>query len=528
MKDLNELLQAGVSLDTVLDASVRMTPLEAEQTDQALAAAGVRALSELVDAVPQNKEAATELIAETWERHSVHVGFAFRLQPSEVETLIFRLKSGMPYGTKGAIDGLVQAIKREARRQKQELKGRFASGGIDGADPATWDKLAKTDNGAPIQSFDNLCIVLEHDPKWAGRFAYCEFSDKCLLDGNSLSDKDTLQVRRWAEQAYGLRMSSNNVHEATVLISHNRPVHPVRDYLNSVEWDGIDRIDFMFSTWFGVEDNNLVRAYGRKFMISAVARIFEPGCKVDTMPILVGLQGSRKSSGFAALAHKWFRDSPIDMNSKDGFAVLSGSWIHEMPEIEALRRAREASTIKAFLSSREDVYRPAFGRHLREQPRQCVFVGTDNAEGPFLKDPTGSRRFWVMKVVEGVDVEGLEANRDQLWAEAVHRYRAGERWWLDEYETGLQREENRRWEEPDYWTEALNNYIDAREDDAMPGEEVLIRTEHAVQEALGIPAERARGKPNNAAVRVLTERGYVRRRRARLGKWFYVKLMEGG
>lgn len=528
MKDLNDLLQAGVSLDTVLEASARMTPLEAEETDQALAASGIQLLTEFATSVPQGKDDAQARIGWLISDHATQLGYAWRLRATETEGLLFKAKASMPHGAKGDVATLVQAIKREAKRQQRELKGRFVSSGKDGADPGVWDALTKTEEGTPLQSFDNACIVLEKDPRHRNRLSHCEFSARSLRDGEPLTDEDTLSTRRWLEQAYGLRLSSIMVHEAIELVARGTKVHPIREYLSGLAWDGVPRLDSMFPALFGVEDTTIAHAYGRKFMISAVARVMDPGCKVDTMPILVGGQGAKKSTGFEVLAGRWFRDAPIEMGSKDGSAVLAGSWIHEMPELESLRRGKEATTVKAYLSMKVDVYRPSYGRHVIEQPRQCVFVGTSNP-GKFLKDPTGSRRFWVMQVEGRVNVDRIAQLRDQLWAEALHRFNQGEEWWLTDQEEERRRKANDRWQEPDVWSEQLHAWLDEFEATLAANTEARVRMQQMASEALGISAERVQGKPSSAAIEVLTDRGYRRAYRkdkgSNRGTYYYVRML---
>jgi putative DNA primase/helicase len=166
----------------------------------------------------------------------------------------------------------------------------------------------------------------------------------------------------------------------------------------------------------------------RAWLIQAVARALNPGCKADTVLILRGRQGSGKSTSLSILGGDWFRDTPIDLASKDRFSALQGAWIYELAELDSLRRA-EAQTLKAFVSSQRDSYRPSYGRNTRDVPRTTVFAGTTN-DDEFLQDATGSRRWWVIETTT-CDAQTLRQDRDQLWAEAVHAYRQGEGWHLD-------------------------------------------------------------------------------------------------
>jgi len=164
-------------------------------------------------------------------------------------------------------------------------------------------------------------------------------------------------------------------------------------------------------------------------MMSAVARIYIPGCKADCALILEGPQGIRKSSALMAIAKPWFADRLSDLSSKDAAMETRGVWIIEIAELDTMGRA-EVSTIKAFMSRTQDRFRPPYGKRLVDLPRQCVFAGSVNPEGGYLKDPTGGRRFWTV-VCGNIDISALEQDRDQLWAEARNRFRRNEPWWLE-------------------------------------------------------------------------------------------------
>jgi predicted P-loop ATPase len=195
----------------------------------------------------------------------------------------------------------------------------------------------------------------------------------------------------------------------------------------------------------------------KRFLVSAVARVMNPGCKVDTVLVLVGKQGAKKSTFFAELAKGWFLDSAIDIHSKDAYEQLRRGWIIEWSELEALRRSRDASAIKAFVTSQVDVYRPAYGRVAKEHPRQCVFVGTTNDQ-EFLSDPTGNRRWWPLAVKDSIDIKTLRAIRDQIWAEAVELYLANEQHWLTDEEEAAIQPERQRHMVSDLWEKTVIGY----------------------------------------------------------------------
>jgi predicted P-loop ATPase len=226
--------------------------------------------------------------------------------------------------------------------------------------------------------------------------------------------------------------------KALVAVAKENPFHPVREYLESLQWDGVQRIDSWLRDYLGVTDTQLHRAFSAKFLISAVARIFEPGCKVDTAPVLEGEQGLGKSQVCRALfGSEWFMDRMPEIATKDAQQALQGVWGIELAEMAAVRRS-DANAVKAMLSTPVDRFRASYGRVTEDHPRQCVFIATVNPNGSgYLQDETGARRFW--PVLCGAtwppgrkaDVRAVTAVRGQLWAEAVRRYRSGEKWYLE-------------------------------------------------------------------------------------------------
>ena len=251
-----------------------------------------------------------------------------------------------------------------------------------------------------------------------------------MLDGQPLTDADLTRTSCWIEEVYQATPSRDLVHEVAVCVADEQAFHPVRDWLAGLRWDGVERTPGLLPNVLGVEDTALHREMGRAFLVGAVARVMEPGCKLDTMLVLVGAQGAGKSQFCARLMPDptWFGDTPVDLRSKDAYVALQGKWLYEIAEMEAVR-GRSATRVKSFLSSPVDHYRAPYGRTAQDHPRQCVFVGTSNHPDLF-DDGTGSRRFWPVQV-GGVDLAALTRDRDQLWAEALVRYRRGEAWHLD-------------------------------------------------------------------------------------------------
>ena len=297
----------------------------------------------------------------------------------------------------------------------------------DKRDPKTGEVEVE---GSAMACLSNIHFILTNDRVWLGRFAFNELTDQVELDGEPITDGAVVNIALWLDTVYLCRASTTQTHDIVDLIARDTSYHPVRRYLEGLKWDGLARADGLLVDYLGADDTILHRAMARKWMISAVARALDPGCKVDQTLILKGPQGSLKSSFFAALCAgaSWFKDTPIDLRNKDAMQALQGVWIYEFAELDSIR-PRESTTTKAFLSSQVDSYRPPYGRVFVQKRRQCVIVGTTN-EDEFLADRTGSRRFWPV-AVGTIALEAVKADRDQLWAEAVAAFKAGETWWLE-------------------------------------------------------------------------------------------------
>jgi len=272
--------------------------------------------------------------------------------------------------------------------------------------------------------------ILRIDPWTRHQITHDDLAYSVLVHGEPVTDETTGKIAIWMEKIYRCKVAASRVHEVICVIASDARFHPVRRWLDTLQWDGVPRLDKMLTTYFGAEDAPLHREYARRWMISACARARKPGCKVDTALILVGAQGAGKSSSIAILCgEQWFNSTQIDLtDAKAAAEKMMGVWIYELGELSTLRRG-DFAAIKQALTTQVDKFRPAYGRCTVARPRTCVFIGTTN-EQTVLTDSTGSRRFWCVGV-GACDRVGLEEDRDQLWAEADAAYRSGERWWLD-------------------------------------------------------------------------------------------------
>ena len=249
--------------------------------------------------------------------------------------------------------------------------------------------------------------------------------------GRTLTEMTVLQVRTYVMdrcQSSGFEPSKEHVHDSLNFHATTNIINPIMDYLNGLEWDGESRVSQLFARGFNCITNDYTDAVSTCFMVGAVARQRDPGCKFDTMPIVNGEQGSLKSTGFKVLfSPVWFSDAAIPkLSDKDAPQLLHGIWMHEFAELASLRKA-DMNELKAFMSRSMDRYRPPYGRKIENHPRRIVFAGTVNQRG-YLDDPTGARRFWPLQMPRGarVDIEWIGENRDQLWADADALYKAGE------------------------------------------------------------------------------------------------------
>lgn len=326
-------------------------------------------------------------------------------------------------------------------------------------------QLAKTPQGHVRNTFDNICRILEHHPKYGENLTYDEMRLTPLLGERAVNDADVGRIRRELEQNFGIQAAEANVRAALCTVSDARRFHPVRRYLTSLEWDGESRIERVASTILHADVSPLNIAMVRKWFISAAARALDPGCKCDDIFVLQGSQGSYKSTFFSTLGGKWFSDTFMNITDKDGLLQLHSAWIYEWAEIESITNVKQASTVRAFASSKSDSFRAPFGRTIEIHPRSNVIVGSVNPE-QFLTDPEGTRRFHVVQVPKGqeVDINKLTEWRDQLWAEAVSLYKRGEQWHLTKGEEAKREEANREFDVEDSWEQPVSEWLARKPD----------------------------------------------------------------
>ncbi|WP_026762647.1 virulence-associated E family protein [Selenomonas artemidis] len=306
-----------------------------------------------------------------------------------------------------------------------------------------WKKrLQRNKNGVLENSLHNIRLIMENDP-YMKNIVFNQLADGMEIRGavpwkhpaRFWRDADDAQLICYIDASYG-SFSQRNYDIAVTKAADDRSYHPIKEYFDGLPvWDEMPRVDTVLIDYLGAQDNAYVRAVTRKALCAAYMRIYHPGIKFDYITVLNGNQGIGKSTLIAKLGMEWFADSLTlsDMNDKTAAEKLQGYWIHEIGEMAGMRKA-ELEKVKAFVSRQDDKYRASFGRRVTPHPRQCIFFGTTNSENGYLRDITGNRRFWNVKVTGDGRMKPWDLGQemvDQIWAEVIVLSNAGEELFLD-------------------------------------------------------------------------------------------------
>ncbi|MCF1444482.1 VapE domain-containing protein [Ralstonia nicotianae] len=406
-----------------------------------------------------------------------------------------------------------------------------------GYEPDWRDELIRKPRGGFEDCYQNVYLVLKHHPEWAGVIAYDEFAGRAVKRRTTPCGTEPGEWDAYDDQRFGLWLAR----EMDIVIKGDGPVaagvsmvarehrfHPVQDYLRALRWDGVDRLDYWLEECMearpvvvGIE---YLRVAGRKALIGAVARALEPGCKLDNMLILEGGQGRGKSTAIRILGGEWFSDTQLDLTSKDSYMALKGVWFYEIGEMDSFNRA-DTTRVKGFVSSAVDRFREPYQRREIVQPRQQMFIGTTN-QNEYFKDTTGNRRFWPVRVEGMVDLNRLREWRDQLFAEAVHRFEAGEIWHptREEQDRLFKPEQDFR-EVPDPWLPLVDRYL--RQPEQKLHEQFFL--EDLLTKALAIAPDRL-GPARQEAMRVaaiMSRLGFEKRRQSTGDRLYYYARVAG-
>lgn len=359
-------------------------------------------------------------------------------------------------------------------RKKKEQNTKPAKAATDGpaasivslaaARQDTWlDKLQRSDRGFKANDF-NVTVALNNAPELVGKIAwdrrqltYAALTETPAGPAGRWSDSHTAQLAVWL-QSLTIPITMRHVETALAAVARRNEVDPLGEYLNGLRWDGEERLATWLADYCEAERSEANGIIGAKFMIGAVARALRPGCQMDHMLVLEGDQGQRKSAAIRILGGDYAGENLPDFHSKDAMQIIGCKWIVEVSELAAIGKS-QLEAIKAFITRREDTFRPPYGKHPLTVPRWSVLIGNYNPDGVgILQDTTGGRRFWVVAVGK-INTEALAYNRDDLWAEAVVCFKRGDRWWPDkdqEIPIAVQQELRR---DTDDWLELIERWI---------------------------------------------------------------------
>ena len=341
---------------------------------------------------------------------------------------------------KASFQAMCDFAVNDERVKRQFAEERRAAAMEDFETADDWESLLQLDKKGQIKNtLTNIAIILRHDPNLQS-IVFNQFKNMIDVIGQlpwrqvkpGWGDADLACAKMYFERIYGIWSPTKFKDALLGVVSSERVYHPVKEYLDGLSWDGVERLDTLLIDYLGAEDTPYVRAVTRKTFVAAVARIYEPGIKFDSILVLNGPQGIGKSTFFARLGREWYSDSLAisDMKDKTAAEKLQGYWILELGELAGIRKM-DVETVKSFVTRTDDKYRHAYGVNVESHPRSCVIVGSTNSDGGFLRDITGNRRFWPVRVLGGGKYKPWDLiDVDQIWAEAIERYRLGEELFL--------------------------------------------------------------------------------------------------
>ncbi|MBO1077058.1 virulence-associated E family protein, partial [Roseomonas marmotae] len=473
-----------------------------------------------------------------------------------------RLKAGFGKATsKGEMAALVAEIreKRFSLLDQTDLIGAYSSAvkRITGMRPTPakaekalrpstsgdgWLGQLEVDQDGRISAVvTNAVVVLSEDPVWRGVLAYDELARSIVLmrpipihgegsleddfdEPQPWSDDDTTRARIYLQRVKIL-VSQEDTFRAVRLAALKNHFNPLVKYLKGLVWDGKWRLDTWLIDYCKAEDTQFVRDVGRMTLLGAVARAFNPGCKLDNMLVLEGDQGARKSTAIAILGGRWFSDSvpPLEKDEVRLSMSLHGKWIIEHAEMASIRKP-QVEEVKSFLTRQTEEYVPKYGRVRVREPRSCIFIGSCNPDGAgYLRDPTGARRFWPVKVGDEIDTDALRRDRDQLFAEAEFRlnFEKEPYWPSSEWQRIYAKpEQEKREEEDDGWIDLIRDWLEGSAGTLIDehGNEVRkdpitrTTTQEVLSKAVGMAPAAIDPRSQSRAARAMTKLGWVRKK----------------
>ena len=360
----------------------------------------------------------------------------------------------------------------------------------------------------------NLILILKNHEDFKGRLRFNQLSNQINIDWVDIDEAATIKIKAQLEKSHiNEKIQNHEVIDAMTVVSEEITFHPIQDYLNALQWDGVPRIHNFFKDYLGSESSAYNEAVAISFLVSAVARVMIHGCQVDTMVILEGFQGKGKSSALSVLFSKaWYSEITANINDKDFFQNMRGKWCLEFADLSGFKKM-DAHQLKKIITARTDNYRASYARYNKDYPRQSIFVATTN-ESNYLDDPTGARRYLPIKcgVEKGIDLIGIERNRDQLWAEAVELFNYGMCWWVIP-DAAKQQEERFN---TDVWEDVIIRWMIMH--DYVSTSEILVG---ALDIEVGKQTRREQTRVGNVMNRLKYDRSRIVRNGQRI--WVYVK-----
>ena len=378
----------------------------------------------------------------------------------------------------------------------------------------SWQSLGLDTNegGLPHATLANASLILQMHPRFRGHVWFDTFTQKVYQDLKGIArqwrDEDDEDLTVFIQQSMKLnKFKLDLVRQAVRHAARTRARNSLTDWLDSLEWNGVEHLDTWLADTLGIDLDEHTLAVSRKWPISMVARAYQPGCQVDTMPVLEGLTGLSKSSFVNVLGAPWYASLPEAFGSKDFLQAVQGRWLIEIPDLTGFSH-REHTHILATISNRTDVYRASYGHYVEEHPRTCVFAGTSETDD-YLQDIRGRRRYWPLRC-KHIDLDTLRGQRDQLFAQAVRAYRSGEDWWKMPAKTD---QEQRDRASPDIWSDKVLDYVEKEWDfQELTNRQKLIISSDILEYALEVKSNKQTQIERNRIARIMRESGWIQSR----------------
>jgi len=364
------------------------------------------------------------------------------------------------------------------------------------------------EGNVPYPTIANATLIIQAHPALKGRIWFDSFTQRIYhtLDGTQREwvDADDVNLVVWVQQS--LKLSKFDMRIVQTAVGHaarRAQRNSLTDYLDALEWDGIERLNDWLQDCLGVPKDEYTMAVARNWPIGMVARAYVPGCKMDTMPVLEGAQGMRKSSFLEVLGSPWYGSIPVAFGEKDFLQAIQGHWLVEIPDMTGFSR-REHGHILATLSIRHDIYRPPYGRYTVKHERVATFAATSETR-EYLSDLRGRRRYWPLECA-AIDLDTLRAQRDQIFAEAVHRYRAGAHWYdVPAQADAVQRDRLNS----DIWSERILGYVESIwAEQQRTGERLKITSTQILTNAVEVPISKQTDGEKKRLHKVMGEGGW--------------------